>query len=82
MRVQDSGGIERLVIASGSVAYPPASGSEVGTLRVTSGGTALGQVPVLVADLPPPEEPRGSWWGRALGALSSAVGSVIGDLMD
>ena len=29
-----------------------------------------------------PEEPRGSWWGRALGALSSAVGSVIGDLMD
>ena len=45
-------GIERLVIASGSVAYPPRAVPK-GTLRVTSGGTALGQVPVLVADLLP-----------------------------
>jgi hypothetical protein len=82
VRVQDTGEVERIVTASRSVAYPPASGSEVGTLRVTSGGTVLGQVPVLVADLPPPEEPRGSWWGRAVGAVSSALGSVIADLMD
>jgi D-alanyl-D-alanine carboxypeptidase (penicillin-binding protein 5/6) len=82
VRVQDAGEIERIVTASRSVAYPPASGSEVGTLRVTMGGTVLGQVPVLVADLPPPEEPGGSWWGRAVGAVSSALGSVIADLMD
>jgi serine-type D-Ala-D-Ala carboxypeptidase (penicillin-binding protein 5/6) len=82
VRVQDTGEIERIVAASRSVAYPPASGSEVGTLRVTSGGTLLGQVPVLVADLPPPEEPHGSWWARAVGSVSSALGSVIADLMD
>ena len=82
VRVQDTRELERIVTASRSVAYPPASGSEVGTLRVTSGGTVLGQVPVLVADLPPPEEPRGSWWRRAVGAVSSALGSVIADLMD
>jgi serine-type D-Ala-D-Ala carboxypeptidase (penicillin-binding protein 5/6) len=82
VRVQDAAGIERIVRASRSVAYPPASGSEVGTLRVTLGGTVLGQVPVLAADLPTPEEPRGSWWGRAVGAVSSALGSVIADLMD
>ena len=82
VRVRDVGGIERIVSASRSAAYPPSSGSEVGTLRVTMGGTVLGRVPVLVADLPPPEEPRGSWWGRAVGAVSSAMGSVIADLMD
>jgi D-alanyl-D-alanine carboxypeptidase (penicillin-binding protein 5/6) len=82
VHVQDAGAIERIVTASRSVAYPPASGAEVGTLRVTSGGTLLGQVPVLVADLPPPEEPRGSWWGRAVGAVSSALSSVITGLMD
>jgi D-alanyl-D-alanine carboxypeptidase (penicillin-binding protein 5/6) len=82
VRVQDSGEVDRIVTATRSVAYPPASGSEVGTLRVTSGGTVLGQVPVLVADLPPPEEPRGSWWSRAVGAISSALGGVIADLMD
>ena len=82
MRVQDAGAVERIVTPSRSAAYPPASGSEVGTLRVTMGGAVLGQVPVLAADLPPPEEPRGSWWGRAVGAVSSALGSVIADLMD
>jgi serine-type D-Ala-D-Ala carboxypeptidase (penicillin-binding protein 5/6) len=82
VHVRDAGAIERIVTASRSVAYPPASGAEVGTLRVTSGGTLLGQVPVLAADLPPPEEPRGSWWGRAVGAVSSALSSVITGLMD
>jgi D-alanyl-D-alanine carboxypeptidase (penicillin-binding protein 5/6) len=82
VRVQDAGAIERILRASKSVAYPPASGSEVGTLRVTMGARVLGQVPVLAADLPPPEEPRGSWWGRAVGAVSSALAGVIADLMD
>jgi D-alanyl-D-alanine carboxypeptidase (penicillin-binding protein 5/6) len=82
VRVSESGGIDRVVSASRSVVYPPASGAEVGTLRVTSGGATLGRVPVLAADLPPPEEPRGSWWARAVGAVSSALGGVIADLMD
>ena len=37
--------------ASPGAAYPPPSGSVVGTLRVTSSGATLGKVPVLVADL-------------------------------
>jgi D-alanyl-D-alanine carboxypeptidase (penicillin-binding protein 5/6) len=74
-------GIEQVLTAAPSVAYPPASGSEVGTLRLTLGGAVLGTVPVLVADLPAPPEPRGSWWSRAAGAISRAVGGVVADLL-
>jgi D-alanyl-D-alanine carboxypeptidase (penicillin-binding protein 5/6) len=75
------GGLERTLTVLPSAAYPPASGSEVGTLRLTLGGVTLGTVSVLVADLPPPHEPRGSWWSRAAGALAGAVGGVVHGLL-
>ena len=82
VRVQDGTPIERIVTTASSVAYPPASGSRVGTLRLVQGDATLGRVPVLVADLPAPEEPGGSWWSRAAAALSGAVGDVIAGLLD
>jgi hypothetical protein len=73
--------IERVLIASPAVAYPPLSGSVVGTLRLRSSGATVGRVTVLVADLEPPREPRGSWLGRAAEAVSGAVTAVVVGLL-
>jgi D-alanyl-D-alanine carboxypeptidase (penicillin-binding protein 5/6) len=73
--------IERILRTSPGAAYPPPSGSVVGTLRLTSSGAALGRVPIVVADLGVPEEPRGSWWGRAAGAVSGAVTALVAALL-
>lgn len=79
--VDAGGAIERTLSASPGAAYPPPSGSVVGTLRVTSSGAPLGKVTVLVANLEPPPEPTGSWWGRAAGAVSGAVTAVFAGLL-
>ena len=68
---------ERILTVSPDAAYPPPSGSVVGTLRLRSSGATAGAVRVLVADLAPPPEPRGTWWGRATEAVSRAVTAVI-----
>ena len=73
--------IERILSASPGAAYPPPSGSVVGTLRLTTSGAPVGRVPVLVADLEPPREPTGSWWERAAGALSEAVTAIVAGLL-
>lgn len=80
VRVRESRAIERIVSVSRAVAYPPPSGSVVGTLRMTLAGETLGRVQILVGDLEPPEEPAGSWWGRAAGAVSGAVASIVAGL--
>jgi D-alanyl-D-alanine carboxypeptidase (penicillin-binding protein 5/6) len=72
---------ERIIDVSPDAAYPPPSGSVVGTLRLISSGTTLGRVTVLVADLGPPPEPTGTWWGRATEALSRAVTAVVAALL-
>jgi D-alanyl-D-alanine carboxypeptidase (penicillin-binding protein 5/6) len=77
VQVQENGAIERTLSVSPAAAYPPPSGSVVGTLRLSQLGENLGRVPVLVADLAPPSEPAGSWWGRAAGAVSGAVTSLV-----
>jgi serine-type D-Ala-D-Ala carboxypeptidase (penicillin-binding protein 5/6) len=82
VRVGGEGAIERILIASRGVGYPPPRGSHVGTLRVTLSGQTLGRVPILVADLAPPEAPPGSWWGRAAGAVSGALSSIVAGLLD
>jgi D-alanyl-D-alanine carboxypeptidase (penicillin-binding protein 5/6) len=73
--------IERILTASPEAAYPPPSGSVVGSMRVTSSGATVGRVTVLVADLEPPSEPTGAWWGRAAEALSGAVTAVVAGLL-
>jgi D-alanyl-D-alanine carboxypeptidase len=82
VRVRGSGAIERILTTSPGAAYPPPLGSRVGTLRLVLAGVTLGRVPILVADLPPPQEPEGSWWSRATGALSGAVRAVVVSLLE
>jgi len=77
VRVAESAEVERTLTTSSDAAYPPPSGSQVGTLRLALGGETLGRIPVLAADLPAPREPGGSWWGRTAGALAGAVRSVV-----
>lgn len=78
--VRESGEIDRILRVSQDAAYPPPSGSVVGTLRLTLAGETLGRVPILVGDLEPPEEPEGSWWTRASAAVSGAVASIVAGL--
>jgi len=81
MRVHEGGEVERRLRASPGAAYPPPQGSVVGTLRLTLARATLGRVPVLMADTEPPEEPSGSWWSRAAGAVSGAVTSIVAGLL-
>ncbi len=63
-----------------SVAFPPAPGERIGTLRVSSSGFDLGTVPLLaaVAALPPP--PSGTWWARAGESVARALAHAVGAL--
>ena len=70
--------IRRTVVLDGHVAYPPALGSRVGVLRLTAGTSVLGEVPAIVADVPPPPPPgSGPWWARAVGAVVDAGAAVL-----
>jgi D-alanyl-D-alanine carboxypeptidase (penicillin-binding protein 5/6) len=77
VRAGEEAAIERLLRAAPSAAYPPPTGSPVGTLRLSLAGAPIGRVPVVAADLAPPAEPPGSWWSRAAAAVSGAVSTVI-----
>jgi D-alanyl-D-alanine carboxypeptidase (penicillin-binding protein 5/6) len=70
--------VSRTVELEPHVAFPPARGEEIGTVRVTAGGSVVGEVPLVVAGVaaPPPPEP-GSWWARAAGALVDAGGGIL-----
>ncbi len=80
--VEGTGATERLLKTSPAAAYPPPSGSVVGTLRLTASGDTLGRVPILAADLGIPQEPAGRWWRRAAAAVSGAVTAVVTALLD
>jgi serine-type D-Ala-D-Ala carboxypeptidase (penicillin-binding protein 5/6) len=70
--------VSRTLELESHVAFPPARGEEIGTVRVTAGGRVVGEVPLVVAGVaaPPPPEP-GSWWARAAGALVDAGGGIL-----
>jgi serine-type D-Ala-D-Ala carboxypeptidase (penicillin-binding protein 5/6) len=80
--VEASDAIERILKTSPGAAYPPPSGSVVGSLRLTAAGATLGSVPIVAADLGVPEEPGGSWWSRAAGAVSGAVTAFVGAFLE
>ena len=80
LRAGEQLAIERILRGNPSAAYPPPTGSAVGTLRLTLAGAPVGSVPVVATDLPPPAEPPGSWWSRAAAAVSGAVSALIGSL--
>lgn len=71
--------VGRVLVLQERVAFPPALGEQVGTVRVSAGERPIGEVPLLVAGLPPPPPPQeeGPWWARALGAVVEAAGTVV-----
>jgi D-alanyl-D-alanine carboxypeptidase (penicillin-binding protein 5/6) len=71
--------IERVIALNERVAFPPALAEEIGTVRVLAGDKLVGEVPLLVAGLPPPPEPgeEGPWWARAIGSVIEAAGAVV-----
>jgi D-alanyl-D-alanine carboxypeptidase (penicillin-binding protein 5/6) len=71
--------VERRVIATSGVAFPPAKGEKVGVLSMTAAGERLSRVPLVVASVPGPPAPEpGPWWRRAGTAIAHAVASVLG----
>ena len=70
--------IHRAVVLDDRVAYPPAVGARIGVLRISAAGSALAEVPAVVASVPPPP-PTGSgpWWARAVGAVVDAGVAVV-----
>jgi serine-type D-Ala-D-Ala carboxypeptidase (penicillin-binding protein 5/6) len=77
VRVSEVDLIERILTGRRSAAYPPPTGAVVGFLRLRGPAATLGRIPVLAADLAPPREPSGRWWGRAAGAVARAVTAVV-----
>ena len=76
--IPEAATVSRIVDLESHVAFPPARGEEIGTVRISAGGRVVGEVPLVVAGVaaPPPPEP-GSWWARAARALVDAGGGVL-----
>jgi len=70
------------VVARPGVAYPPAVGEAVATLRVEAGSDVLRRIPLVVTRVPPPPPPSdaGPWWRRAASAVAGAVGAAASSL--
>jgi D-alanyl-D-alanine carboxypeptidase (penicillin-binding protein 5/6) len=68
------------VVPHAGLAYPPAIGQAVATLRVVAGDAVLRRMPLVVTHVPPPPPPEapGPWWRRAGDAIAHAVSSVVG----
>jgi D-alanyl-D-alanine carboxypeptidase (penicillin-binding protein 5/6) len=75
--------IERALLLEDRVAFPPARGEQIGTVRVTAGVRVVGEVPLLVIGLPspPPLVEEGPWWARAFGAVVRAGGAALQALL-
>jgi D-alanyl-D-alanine carboxypeptidase (penicillin-binding protein 5/6) len=72
----------RRVLVVSHVAFPPAIGQRVGTVRLTARAVDLPSVPLVVAGVPPPPEaPPGPWWRRAASSLARAIDVVVDALL-
>lgn len=71
--------VARRIVLAPTVAFPPLPGEVVGTVKVSVPELRIGQVPLVVRDVPPPPPPSepGPWWRRAFSAVTSAAGSVL-----
>jgi D-alanyl-D-alanine carboxypeptidase (penicillin-binding protein 5/6) len=77
--VRGLGHVEERIEVDPAAAYPPAAGERVATLTVSIPGLEVGSVPLVVSTVPaPPPPPDGSWWSRALSAVTDAVGAAVG----
>ena len=67
------------VVLDPAVRFPPGRGDQIGVVRLTSSGSQLGTVPLVVVDVapPPPLEDDVPWWLRAAGSVTRAGGSLV-----
>ncbi len=73
--------VRRVIEVDSGVRFPPVPGQAVGrvVLSMAGGGPILGDVPLVVTDVPPPPplQDDGPWWSRAAGAVVHAGTSVV-----
>ncbi len=79
----DAAKVTRTVEVDPTAAFPPAPGERVGSLRLSIPGRVVGQVPLVVSDVPPPPPYRGggTWWRRAATAVAGALSGVVHALL-
>jgi D-alanyl-D-alanine carboxypeptidase (penicillin-binding protein 5/6) len=67
-----------------AVRFPPGRGQAIGTIGLSVADLELGEVPLVVTEVPPPPTLRegGSWWSRALGSVARAGSGLFGALFD
>ena len=64
--------------ADPAAAFPPAPGERVGVVRVSIPGRLLGDVPVVVAEVPSPAAADDRpWWRRAAGSVAQAISGAV-----
>jgi D-alanyl-D-alanine carboxypeptidase (penicillin-binding protein 5/6) len=73
----------RAIVVSPQVRFPPSRGQTIGSVVVSlEGGRSVGEVPLVVTDVPPPPPPEpGPWWRRAVGAVVDAGAGLLDALV-
>jgi D-alanyl-D-alanine carboxypeptidase (penicillin-binding protein 5/6) len=76
--------VRRTIEVDPVVRFPPGRGQVIGTVGLSVPGLALGEVPLVVTEIPPPPplQEGGSWWTRALGSVARAGSALFGALFD
>jgi len=74
----------RSVVLADGVAFPPAPGERIGSLRIATPSLVLGSVPLIVTSVPPPTPPdeQGPWWRRAASSVAGAASGVLHAMLD
>jgi D-alanyl-D-alanine carboxypeptidase (penicillin-binding protein 5/6) len=67
------------VVLDPTVRFPPGRGDQIGVVRLTSSGSEVTTVPLVVVDVapPPPLRDDGPWWLRGAGSIARAGGSLV-----
>jgi serine-type D-Ala-D-Ala carboxypeptidase (penicillin-binding protein 5/6) len=76
--------VRRRIEVDPAVRFPPGRGQAIGTVVLSVPDLALGEVPLVVTNVPPPPtlQEGGSWWSRALGSVARAGSGLFGALFD
>ena len=71
--------VRREISVHPRTAFPPPRGAEIGTVTLSIPGRTVGEVPLVVVDVPPPEPLADDdpWWGRAFGAVVDAGSGLL-----
>jgi D-alanyl-D-alanine carboxypeptidase (penicillin-binding protein 5/6) len=76
--------VRRTIEVDPAVRFPPGRGQAIGSVVLSVPGLVIGEVPLVVTEIPPPPplQEGGSWWTRALGSVARAGSSLFGALFD